>query len=83
MQPVKAEEEDKLLVELIENEYYIRSDHEMTKENHISFIAFVNGDTLLVRKLYPEWNLSTRIPRISRGALYWFSKKDGLRFQYL
>lgn len=79
----KATEEKKLKVEIVEGECYISSDHEMTKENHISFLAFVNGDTLLMRRLYPEWNLSTRIPRIGRGTLYWYGTKEGLYYQYI
>lgn len=79
----KGNEEEKLQVELVEGEYYITSDHEMTKENHISFVAFLNGDTLLIRRLYPEWNLSTRFPRLSRGSLYWYSTTEGLFYQYV
>lgn len=79
----KAVEEEKLKVDLVEGEFYITSDHEMSKENYISFVAFLNGDTLLIRRLYPEWNLSTRFPRLSRGTLYWYSKREGLFYQYV
>lgn len=80
---MKAADEEKLNVEIADGECYVSSDHEMTKENHISFLAFVNGDTLLMRKLYPEWNLSTRFPRLGRGILYWYSTKEGLFYQYI
>ncbi|QSX08425.1 helix-turn-helix domain-containing protein [Alkalibacter rhizosphaerae] len=79
----KAREEEKLSVAILEGDYYISSDHEMSKNNHIAFVAFLNGDTLLLRKLYPEWNLSTRIPKLSRGVLYWYSTQDGLYHQYV
>lgn len=84
LKPLKAQKaEEKLNVEIIDKEYFVFSDHEMTKENYISFLAFVNGDTILIRKLYPEWDLQTRIPKLSRGTLYWYSTVEGLYYQYL
>ena len=79
----KALEEDKLNVEMIDNEYYISSSHEMKKDHYISFAAFVNGDTLILRKFYPEWDLETRLPKLSRGILYWYCSRHGLYYQYL
>lgn len=81
--PRKAEEEEKLRVELIENEYFISSDHEMTKEHWISFVALLTGDTLILRKQYPEWDLQVRIPRIGRGMLVWNCTRHGLLYQLL
>ncbi|MDO4371582.1 MAG: helix-turn-helix domain-containing protein, partial [Clostridia bacterium] len=62
--PQKADAEDKLNVEIIEDEYYISSDHEMTRDHFVSFVALLTGDTLILRRLYPEWNLSARLPRL-------------------
>ena len=83
MEAKKAEEHEKLKVELIETEYFISSDHEMTKEHYIPFLAFLNGDTLIVRKMFPEWNLETRLPRLPRGMLYWYCSQHGLFSQRL
>ena len=77
----KAEENEKLSVEKIENDYFISSEHEMTKENYIAFVALVTGDTILMKKQYPEWSLQTRIPIIGRGILYWYSTTEGLFYQ--
>ncbi|MDD3412321.1 MAG: helix-turn-helix domain-containing protein [Eubacteriales bacterium] len=79
--PVKAEEADKLKVEMIENDYFISSEHEMTKEHYIAFAALLTGDTLLLRKQYPEWNLQVRIPRIGHGMLVWYCTQHGLMYQ--
>ncbi|MDD3409929.1 MAG: helix-turn-helix domain-containing protein [Eubacteriales bacterium] len=79
--PVKAEEADKLKVEIIENDYFISSEHEMTKEHYIAFAALLTGDTLLLRKQYPEWNLQVRIPRIGHGMLVWYCTRHGLMYQ--
>ncbi|MCP1101798.1 ribosome-binding protein aMBF1 (putative translation factor) [Aequitasia blattaphilus] len=81
LEPKKAAEEEKLTVELIENDYYITSNHEMTKENYIPFVALLNGDTLLLKKQYPEWGLQVRIPRISHGKLVYYSTTKGLFYQ--
>lgn len=80
-QAKKAEPEEKLSVELIENEYYVTSEHPMVKEHYIDFVAFVNGDMLILRKQYPEWDLSTRIPRLAYGKLIWHCTNHGLFYQ--
>lgn len=79
MTPVKAEE--KLTVDIIENDYYISSTHPMTKEHFISFCALVTGDTVIMKKLYPEWDMQLRIPRIGRGMLVWYCTEHGLFYQ--
>lgn len=79
----KAADAQKLSVESIENEYFITSDHEMTKKNYVSFVAMLTGDALILRRLYPEWDLMLRIPRIGRGKLVWYSQSEGLLFQYI
>ncbi|MEA5050977.1 MAG: helix-turn-helix domain-containing protein [Oscillospiraceae bacterium] len=77
----KAEEADRLCVEKIENDYFISSGHPMTKEHYISFVALLTGDALVLRKLYPEWNVQTRIPCIGHGKLVWYCSRDGLFYQ--
>jgi len=79
MQHVKAEE--KLDVENIENDYYISSAHPMTKEHHISFCAFITGDAMTMKKLYPEWDMQLRIPRTGHGMLVWYCTQHGLFYQ--
>lgn len=77
----KAQESEKLSVEHIENDYFISSDHPMTKEHYISFVALLTGDSVMIRKQYPEWDLQTRIPRISHGTLLWHCVDRGLFYQ--
>ena len=79
----KADAEDKLNVEIIEDEYYISSDHEMTRDHFVSFVALLTGDTLILRRLYPEWNLSARLPRLAHGTLIWYCTRHGLMYQYI
>ena len=73
--------EEKLNVELIENEYYVTTSHPMTREHYISFVAVLTGDSLLIRKTYPEWDLQTRIPFFPCGRLIWYCTQHGLFYQ--
>lgn len=77
----KAEDGGHLAVEQIEHDYYVSSEHEMTREHHIAFVAFLTGDLLILKKLYPEWNLQVRIPDIGHGMLVWFCTRHGLYYQ--
>ena len=81
LDPVKSGEEDRLEVELIENDYFISSPHPMTKEHYVSFVALVTGDALVLRRLYPEWDLQTRLPRLGHGKLLWYCVRHGLFYQ--
>ncbi len=81
LEAVKAPEAERLAVELIENDYFITSSHPMTKEHYVSFVALVTGDTLILKRLYPEWDLQTRLPRIGHGKLYWYCVQHGLFYQ--
>lgn len=79
----KASPAEALSVELIEDSYYISSDHPMTKDNYIAFLALLTDDGLFLRKLYPEWNLQSRIPKFAHGRLLWYSKQAGLFYQLI
>ncbi|NLV86715.1 MAG: helix-turn-helix domain-containing protein [Clostridiales bacterium] len=79
----KAEEGERLSVEVIDNEYFISSNHEMSKNHYISFVALLTGDSLLIRKQYPEWDLQLRLPRIGRGMLFWHCTSHGLFYQLI
>ena len=48
-----VDENHKISVERIEDEYYVRIEHEMTKSHYISFIAAVSSDRIQMVKLYP------------------------------
>ena len=69
---------DRLSVEIIENEFFISANHEMTKEHYISFVALITDDTLILRKQYPEWDLQARIPFFAHGQLVWYCMQHGL-----
>ena len=81
--PTKAKEEEKLEVSQVENEWFITSDHPMTKDHYISFIAFATGEQIQIIKQYPEWALQTRIPKRRHGMLLWYCTKHGLYYQLI
>ena len=81
LEPVKAKADDALEVELIENEYFVSSKHEMTKEHYIMFVALLTGDSMVLRRQYPEWDLQTRLPRMAHGKLLWYCNNHGLFYQ--
>lgn len=65
-------------VDFIDNEFYVHMDHAMTKENYISFIAYVTYDKVYLNKLYPEGNAEARFRYSGRGIFYAYSKTEGL-----
>ena len=76
LEPQKPEEP--LSVEKIDGSWFVSSPHPMTKDHYVSFVALLTGDTLFLRRLYPEWDLQTRIPAFSHGILLWHCTKHGL-----
>ena len=79
----KALPEEKLHVEIVEDEWFISSDHPMEKDNYISFVAFQTGDKAELIKQYPEWNLQLRLKKRGHGQLIWYCASEGLRYQLL
>ena len=53
LSPEKAAE-DSFTVERPENDVFIRFNHPMTKEDYISFAAYISFDGIQIKKLYPE-----------------------------
>ena len=79
--PLEAEEPDedhKVNVEYIEDEYYITINHDMTRQHFISFAACITSDRVQLVKLYPEGNAETRFQRRGRGLIYIYCNKHGL-----
>lgn len=79
----KADEAHKLQVETIEDEWYVTTEHEMTKAHHIGFIALVTGERVLMVKQYPEWGIHLRLPKFGHGYLYHYCTQHGLSYQII
>lgn len=81
LSPAQAEESDErhmVFIEKVEDEYYVRIDHDMTKEHYISFIAALSPDRLQMVKLYPEGNAEARFKINVVKKLYFYCNRDGL-----
>ena len=50
----------------------------MRREHYLSFAALVNEDTVVLRRLYPEWGAQTRLPYFPPGTRVWNSTQPGL-----
>ena len=64
-------------------ELYISSSHPMTKDDFISFFSYVTSDSLLLKKLFPEWGVDIRFPWLGHGKIMWYSEKEGLKYKLI
>lgn len=77
----QPDDNHKINVSVIENDYYMEINHEMTKEHFIKFVAYIGFDRVLMVCLYPEQDATVRIPRMPKGKIYYYCNKHGL-FEY-
>jgi len=83
LSPCEAEQADKnhiISIEKIENEYYVRIDHDMTKKHYISFISAISYEGVQIKKLYPEGNAEAYFETRGIKKIYYYCNKDGLYF---
>ena len=79
--PLDAEPTDEhhmIFIERIEDEYYVRIDHCMTKEHYISFMAAASTGDMQICKLYPEGSAESRFFYRGSGWLYCCCNQHGL-----
>ncbi len=81
LSPAEAETPDAehgISLEPVEDEYYVRIDHPMTKEHFITFLAAVSDRGVQFFKLYPEGPAEARFRRDHVEAVYAFCNRHGL-----
>lgn len=81
LQPLEAEKPDPehvIHMEESEDEYYVCSPHDMSREHYISFMAVVRDDGCEIRKLYPEGPAEARFKRRGSGWICFFCNRHGL-----
>ena len=79
--PAQAEETDEshmIFIEGVEDEYYVRIEHDMTKTHYISFIAAISPDRIQQVKLYPEGNAEARFKTSGVKKILFWCNRDGL-----
>ena len=77
-QPEETDENHMIFIERVEDEYYIRIEHDMTKQHYISFIAAVSSDKIQMIKLYPEGNAEVRVKINGVKKILFYCNRDGL-----
>ena len=78
MEAEPADERHMLSIERVEDEYYVRIDHSMTKEHYISFAAAASSDEMQMVKLYPEGNAEARFKIRGVRRIFYYCNRDGL-----
>ncbi len=79
--PAEAESPDEdhmIFIERVEDEYYVRIDHEMTKNHYISFVAASSSDRMQMVRLYPEGNAEARFKISGVKKIYFYCNRDGM-----
>lgn len=79
----QAEETDEnhmIFIERVEDEYYVRIEHDMTKKHYISFVAALSSDKIQMIKLYPEGNPEARFKMNGVKKIIFYCNRDGLFF---
>lgn len=79
--PCQVEETDEnhmIFIERVEDEYYVRIDHDMTKQHYISFVAALSSDKIQMVKLYPEGNAEARVKINGVKKILFYCNRDGL-----
>ena len=80
----KKNVDEEIKIERVDGtELYISSSHPMTKDDYISFFSYVTSDSLLLKKLYPEWGVDIRFPWLGHGKILWYSEKEGLKYKLI
>ncbi len=77
-QPEETDVNHMIFVERIEDEYFVRVEHEMTKQHYISFIAALSSDKIQMVKLYPEGNAEVRFKINGVKKILFYCNRDGL-----
>ena len=74
----ETDEEHKIFVERVEDEYFVRIEHAMTKSHYISFIAAASSDRMQMVKLYPEGEAQARFKINGVKKIYFYCNRSGL-----
>ncbi len=79
--PLESEPADERhigMIERVEDEYYVRIDHSMTKEHYISFVAEASSDEMQLVKLYHEGNAEAHFKIRGVRRIFFYCNRDGL-----
>lgn len=73
-----ADDDHTIEIVPVEDEHFLSLRHPMTKDHHISFVAYVTTDRIQKVKFYAEGNAETRLQLRGMGTVYWYCNHHGL-----
>ena len=74
----ESDDEHRMNIEVVEDEYYVTLDHPMTKTHYISFMAAVSDRGVQLVKLYPEEGAEARFKLDRVERIYACCNRHGL-----
>ena len=77
-QPEEPDENHRITVKQIEDEYFVHVQHDMGKAHHISFLAALSSDKIQMVKLYPEGNAEASFKMNGVRQILFYCNRDGL-----
>lgn len=77
-EPAETDKNHTIIIERVEDEYYVKINHNMTKKHYISFISALSSDGIQTVKLYPEGNGETRFKTGGVERILFYCNRDGL-----
>lgn len=73
-----ADDEHRITLAPVEDEWLVTFDHPMSKDHHLLFLLEMGYDRYVLTRLYAEGTQEIRMPRLPWGKFYLGCKKDGL-----
>ena len=72
LEPEEPDDEHRISIEVVEDEYYVTLRHPMERDHFISFLAAVTDNGVSIVKLYPEGGCEARfkMSRVQRILAY-------------
>lgn len=77
-QAEEADENHRVFMERVEDEYYVHVEHDMAKGHFISFAAALSTNCVQLVKLYPEGNAEARFQMRGVRKILFYCNRDGL-----
>ncbi len=74
----QIDKDHEITIEKIEDEYYVKITHEMSKKHYISFIAAMKDNGYELTKLYPEGEAEARFKIERTQYIYYYCNHHGL-----
>lgn len=75
--PQRIDIEHAANIQIIDNQYFVTFNHDMSKEHFISFVAYLASNRLTLVRLYPEQDAQLNLPLAFDGKLYFYCNKHG------